>query len=513
MKRNKTWLAWALAVGLVAYLLGAATAGRSTVNPDDQVVKAFATGTALHADALQGGVTGPRLADVEVAFSTANVDSTGFTAPGRTTENEVLVQPNAADNEPPDPSVDPVGKNSSARGAGLELGLGSDVPVPPGDVLPLPRSNAVAPPDMSDTDEVLALPANPLVYAALLHSDADARWEDDTCNRTAQSPISYSRGYAADLQLLDQATTGTPEGPLVAPVLATDDPNPQRKVSQTNSFVYPIDNGDGTFGLVSEVHQTYAPVSVLRDPLTGPVLIIEVLGEWFVKTTATGKAGGATIEYGVTDNDPASPTFGEPIDPGATVIRVSMDGGLTYDGFSLSDLGPTGTEIPADPLANIMLGEDLRAISASGGIADPDSSPTLLADGTRAAGAVDVVRINVLKVISPGTTVADLRIGHFESDLQVPEGGFTCESAATTTTTSTTGSTVPTSSTTSTSTSSTTSTTAAPTTTSTTAAPTTTTTAAPGPTSTTAPTTTTTTPPPPPAPPATPIRVQPKTVG
>ena len=40
MKGNKTWLAWALSVGLVAYLLGAATAGRSTV-AEGEVIKAY----------------------------------------------------------------------------------------------------------------------------------------------------------------------------------------------------------------------------------------------------------------------------------------------------------------------------------------------------------------------------------------------------------------------------------------------------------------------------------------
>src|SRR5205085_11280954 len=130
LKGNKTWLAWALSIGLIAYLVGAATAGRSTV-ADTDVVKAYASGTALHLDAIEG--QGTRLADVEAAFSAANVDSTGFDAASRQTENSVAVQPPADD--PPGPYLD---KNASARGAGLELGLGDSVPpLDPGSILPL----------------------------------------------------------------------------------------------------------------------------------------------------------------------------------------------------------------------------------------------------------------------------------------------------------------------------------------------------------------------------------------
>jgi hypothetical protein len=508
VNRKHTWVAWALAVGLVAYLAGAAIPGRSTVTLG-QDVKAYATGTALHADAIQAGVTGPRLADVEEAFSAANVDSKGFGATSRQNENEVLVQPNPDDNDltadPTLPDLHFEGKNASARGAGLEVSLGEPVPTPPGNTLPpLTRSNAVAPPDTGlASDSVGPVPGDPLVYASLLQSDALAQWEGSTCSRNAASPIAYSRGYAAKAQLVDQGDPN-PDGSMTGPVVQTNGPTPDRSVAQTTSFVYPFDNGEGGFGLISEVHQTYAPVSLGTDPVTGkPQLIIEVLGEWFVKTTVSGLTDGATIKYGV-----LNPTTGDPVDPGATVIRISPDGGATYMGFSLQDLMDGGIEIPLDPIANIMLGEDLRAISAPGAIPDPDSSPTLEGNGTRAAGAVDVVRIKSFNDSPVGVDshLADLRIGHFESDLEVPAGGFQCDTPTTTTTSTTT------SSTSSTSTSSTSTSSTSTTSTSTTVAPTSTTSTS----TTVKPTTTTsTTPPPipPPEPPATPVRVQPSTVG
>lgn len=487
MSRTKTWLAWAGAISLVAYLTGAATSGQSTVNGNPAVI-AFATGTGLHVDALQAGLEGPRVADAEVAFSAANVNAQGFGANSGVNENSVLLQPNPADE---DPAVPFVGKNASARGAGLELGVGSDVPTQAGEVLAMTRSNAVAPPDSSNTDDLGPLPVGPAAYVSALHSDASGLWDMPTCLTTADEPIAYGRGYAADVMLLD---AGTPDedGVLQNPVVATDDPNPTRNVIQTESFIYAVPNGNGNkYGLVSEVHQTYAPITVLRST-PAPALIIEVLGEWFVKTTADG-VNPATMEYGVTD-----PDTGNPVAPGATVIRLSVDGGLTYSGFSFQDVQEGGIVLPTNPLLELAIGEDLRAISAPGAIPNVDSAPTLLANGTRASGAVDVVRLSVLKGITDGVSAADLRIGHFESSLQVPAGGFSCPPPPTTTTT--TGSTT-------TTTRPATTTTAVPLSTTTTAAPgTTTTTARP-----LASTTTTSTPPT--TRPPTPVTVQPRFVG
>jgi hypothetical protein len=503
-----------MSVGLIAYLLGAATVGRSTVTTDE-IVKAYASGTALHLDALQAGPTGPRLADVEAAFSAVNADSNGFTAPARLTENSIGTQPGS------DTPATFVGKNASARGSGLELGLGNDVPDNVRDLVLAAEAQATAPPDkLPDTHDLGPVPVSPLLYASLLHSDALAQWQNSTCLTTPQAPIAYGRGYAAKVELLE-AGTDNADGSFGSPVVATNDNDPQRNAVETHSFVYAVPNGTlNHYGLVSEVHETYAPVDVLQDPITSGTIEIEVLGEWYARTFVDG-IHPATMTTGVTNNDPTSPNFGKPMDPADTVIRISASG-ANIAAISLQDItqSSTGLEIPLNPLADIMIGEDFRAISAPDGSPDPTSLPTLTA--TRAAGAMDVVRAQVLQgAAGAGTRVADLRIGHFESDLQVPDGGFTCPAAATTTTT--TGAT-----TTSSTAGPTTTTTVAPTTT-TTAAPTTTTTAAPTTTTTAGPTTTTSTtlasPSPTTAPPTTSttlptraeaavaVRAQPKTVG
>lgn len=505
VKRTNTWLAWALVVGLLAFMLGSATASRGKVNEATPVF-GYGTGTPLHLDALQAGTTGPRVADVELGFSAANVNSNGFPATGGVNENNVALQPPADGFDPARPFA---GKQASARGAGLLLGLGSDLPTNGGDVLAATESGALVSPPPTDSevnDAGIADTLAPLAYASLLHSEANATWTGNPCTSTISSPISFGRGYAADAQLIDTGTGD--ENGFEAPLVATDDPNPQRSVVQSRSFLYAIPNGDaGKFGLVSEIHQTYAPVSLARGPL--PPVIIEVLGEWVFKATATGKAGGASIEYYTLDE-----ATGQPVTPTTAVIRISSDGGLTYTSLTAQDVfGGTGLTVPIAPLVDLAVGEDPRSPTIPDDVPDPTTQPVEAANGRLAYGAVDVVRLSTLNV-DLGIHLEDLRIGHFEAAVGVPDGGFSCTAEATTTTsgpTSTTSST-----TTSSTTSSTTSTTLAPTssttssTSSTTSstAPSTSTTARP---TTTAPATTSTTAPA--ARPATPVNVQPSTVG
>lgn len=508
MKRKNTWLAWVLAVGLISYLVGAATVSRS-LPPTPGPVSGYASGTALHVDAVQAGLAGPRLLGAELAYSTAQINAQGFSATSPETENQLKLQPTL---EAPATFT---GKNASARGGGLEVGVGSDLPADAGDTLAQTQAGSVAPPNSpavikdAGLDDALA----PIAYASLLHSEAASQWTSNVCASSAQSPLAFGRGYAADAQLLNTGDEA-PDGRFEAPLIATDDPNPERSVVQTRSFTYAVPNTNTTggqhYGLVSEVRQTYAPISLARGPL--PPLVIEVLGEWVYKTTVTGTPDnpatpavneGAKIDYFSLTED------GQPVTPTTTVIRISQDGGLTFTSLNFQDVFMDGGLTLPAALATIIglaVGEDPRAIADPGNTPDPDSLPTLAANGTFASGAVDVIRLSLLNLMV-GTHIADLRIGHFESELLVPVGGFICppDPTTTTTTSTTTTTTAPTTTTT---------TTAPTTTTSTTAGPTTTTTAAPATTTTTAkPATTTTTSPPAPAPVPKPIVVQPNSVG
>jgi hypothetical protein len=181
-------------------------------------------------------------------------------------------------------------------------------------------------------------------------------------------------------------------------------------VNQSKSFTYLIPNGDGTYGLVTETHQILAPITLLQGTAT-PVSI-EFLGEWVLRATATGKPGGAKVEYAPV----GSPTSTTP------VLKVTLGTNTPLE-LSLQDLlGQAGLAIPVPGIAEIVLGEGPRAIAGA-----TASKPELAANGTVAAAAVDVLRIDTSALASAlNLTLADLRVGHMESRAVVPVGGIQC---------------------------------------------------------------------------------------
>jgi uncharacterized repeat protein (TIGR01451 family) len=88
-------------------------------------------------------------------------------------------------------------------------------------------------------------------------------------------------------------------------------------------------------------------------------------------------------------------------------------------------LGDAGLDVAIPGVADISVGEAPRAIGG-----DYASKPTLGADGTKAEGAADVVRVKLLeqKDATGNVTMsaADVRVGHFEGRAQVPNGGISC---------------------------------------------------------------------------------------
>ena len=119
---------------------------------------------------------------------------------------------------------------------------------------------------------------------------------------TDPSRVAFGLGFGADVQLLDQGTAN-PDGSMSKPVIATDIGTPtDRAAVQAKSFLHLVPNGDGTFGLQSETHETFAPITLFKN--TANELRIELLGEWVLRATATGKLGGASITYA-----PAAPGF------------------------------------------------------------------------------------------------------------------------------------------------------------------------------------------------------------
>jgi hypothetical protein len=393
VRKLRTAAAVALVGGLVSAIPVATTAAADTSGP----YFGYATGTIIHADALQQAST--RLANAEVAQASAVVGSAGFTGG---TLNEMLqpVRPKAAK-----------GDRSYGRGSSVEAGLNQTTPNDPdANQLKLPStvSEAGAPPSTPlVTNEVLKLPANQLVYASLLRSRAQANWNNDTC--ILGQPISFGQSYAVDAQLVS-ATAANPDGTLNNPLLAVDAPNPERAVSQSTSFTYLVSNGDGTFGLGAETHETIAPITILRG--TANQTTIEFLGEWVLRTYASGTAAkGATVFYGPGAVSPETPIL-RLLDKDGKVTKILN----TQDLFGPGKL-PTTVNVPG--VLELTIGENPRAI---GGPAN--SSPTQGGAGLIAAAAVDVVRVRLLD--GQAVRLGDIRIGHMESSVTTPAGGIEC---------------------------------------------------------------------------------------
>jgi len=167
------------------------------------------------------------------------------------------------------------------------------------------------------------------------------------------------------------------------------------------------------FGLMTEARTTIAPTTLFKD--TPNEVTIEILGEWVLRTVATGVGGSAGnwVFYGPAATSPES-----------AVIRIIRGDAITQ--LTTQDIfGDAGLVVPIPGVAEIAVGEDPRAIGGNAA-----SKPALAANGTSAAAAVDLVRVTLLEQRNAAGAVtmsaADLRIGHMEARATVPVGGIEC---------------------------------------------------------------------------------------
>ncbi|HET7719469.1 MAG TPA: hypothetical protein VFK43_05835, partial [Acidimicrobiales bacterium] len=242
----------------------------------------------------------------------------------------------------------------------------------------------------------------PILWANLLRGKAQTVSDPSTC--TVGKPVALGQAEVARVDLLNTGGTG-PNGEFLAPLVSTSLPD-DRNVAQTRTFSYLIANGDGTFGVVSETHQQVAPINLMNGAIT-----IELLGEWVLRTTATGKPGGAKVEYAPVGAGPQTP-----------VLRLKLFNNPPTTLNLQNLLGPNGLDLSIPGLITLRVGTPPRPI---GNTASPQPPAPVAANGTSASAAVDVVQLKVLDV--PGLTGLDLRVGHMESSVTAPAGGVRCE--------------------------------------------------------------------------------------
>lgn len=337
----------------------------------------YATGTVIHADALEAG--GTRLADVEVAFSGATFTSGAL---GSAIPNEMarIVAPT-------------LGAGAGyGRGSGLEIGAAVDASGE--NQVVLGKAEAKAPPSTTlVSEETGPVDVDPAAVASLLRGQAQSR---AVAACTTGVDLAFGLGYAADVGLLELAANEH--------LLESTATAPARAVSQSTSRtrLVPQQGASGPiakFGLQSETRQTIAPVTFFDG--TPNEFTLEFGGEFVLRATADGKSG--SVFYGPGSVEPETP-----------LLRVLNKAGEVIDQLTTQEIfGKTGIEIEIADVAEIAVGEDPRAIGG-----DSDSAPTETA--TLASGAVDVARVRLLD------QGLDIRVGHLEAATAVPAGGIEC---------------------------------------------------------------------------------------
>ena len=379
---------------------------------------AYANGTTVHAHAVQ---LPPKVADVDEAFSAFAMNGGGLKTQIVSEVNELI--------SPAAPT-----KNVHARAGGAEVGIGQPVPTDEnGHLIELPVATAQAAtakaPFVDGPNVTTIIPLDgaldPIANAQALQGVAAALWNPNYLFPMLGNPLAYSYGTAADIEALNVGGVDG-AGDFIAPVLDTEAPGPERNVSSSQTFSYLVNNGDGTCGIATETHISIAPLQISLPPnpdMPQTGLLIEVAGDWVMKAVATGKPTGNSLTYSPDPNqDPASFVLRiiDLSDPDPTTPIIGQ--------LSLQDiLGDTGLAEqldPLDPLLDVAVGADPRAISSEP-IPDDTSSPTVTP--TLVSAAADVVRLKIGAGLAEGFEAADLRVGHFETKIEVPQGGVNCE--------------------------------------------------------------------------------------
>ena len=329
---------------------------------------AYATGTAIHADALRAGRNA--VVGLDVAFSGAAFSSAPITTEYVNEVQRVVVPGLGA-------------KAAFGRGTGLELGLGS-TPVPVIGQL----SQAAAPPSTDLIEKSVGPIGVPGVLTAeLLRSQAQSRSADGCVLSPDQA---YGLGSVLELEVL---------GGLLATVARP----PLREIVQSSSTTRIVPGSQpGRLALKSETRQTIAPVTFFQG---SPIqFTVEVLGEWALRATADGAQGN--VHYGPLATTPETPVVRILDAKGAVVAQLTTQ--------MIPLLGNEGLVVEIPGVAEIAIGENPRL---TGG----DASTAPVVQPTKAVAAVDVVRVRLLD-----GALGDVRIGHMEAAVTVPAGGVQC---------------------------------------------------------------------------------------
>jgi len=400
MTRRRTWGTAVAAVALASTTLGfvglnpaeAAKVKAQAVPVGEATYGGYGSGVVAYANVGSGNIV------AQTAVSNGEVASKGLTL----VKNELGETVQAAT----------AGKNAGANGQALTARLGgNNIKVGEAAVAEAAPSTGLV-----DTS-VLKLPVpNNLAFADALNGQAQARWVPNDCILGAD--LTYSRGQAANAQLVGSATT--PTG-LTAPLVKSQDPSGERAVDTSITRQRLVAQTDrtgkivgGDLGFLTEVRQTLAPATVTMA--NGVTIFVEVAGTYTLRAFSGGLPGTSFVTFNpeVGNRAPLIRITVPATSPLNPVLKPLLDPANEFL-ITLNQLAPI-TDQAKTVLAAI--GIDLTVAEQPRAIGDPKKPATQAADGTLASGAVDVVRLK--------SAAEDIRFGHMEATAAVPVGGVEC---------------------------------------------------------------------------------------
>jgi hypothetical protein len=414
----------------------------------------YANGTEAHLGAVKVGTT--QLVDLDQAFSGASTATGGLTS-GIDNEEGAAVQP------PQSSSV-----NSYGRGTGLEVGLGTTNPAitDANQVNLAHRAESTAAPNAAPVTKSIPVSLSPLVTASLVTGRAASFYDTATC--PIGQPLSYGFGNAGGVNLLTvPGLVGGGSGSVVSVDTAST------STAQASSDMFLSPNGDGTYGLTSSSSDIIAPVILNLLGLAQVRIAVhnansDVADPVTLTAKTTGESTGASVKLSTDDVLTATITAGgqtvsllpngEPSIPLSAIQKNGLHLPLTLQALPvdlqqvLTGLGNLAQYENLTPLATLvdsvsnqlsgLLGTVLGKIPTSDfdlsfGSIDVDTtphqingsatSPAVTVGGTKAAGAIDLIHVQLgvtggiggtplpAQLVSLIGSLVNLAVGHLET--------------------------------------------------------------------------------------------------
>ena len=234
-------------------------------------------------------------------------------------------------------------------------------------------------------NELLNVPADPLLNADVARTTAMSRWNTAGCISPG-TPISESKSELADANVL----TDTPAG---AALLALDNSGGDTVYSDSSVGLVNVPGQDGK-GVVSQTTTQLTAVTLFKG--TENQITVNVLAPPHVEAVATGAHGGAKV------------TYTEPI------LQVLDATGAPIGELNAAD---ANLDIDASPLIHLKLGTLEKKVSG---------------DGTSAEGTAVLFEVTVLD--SPGAVepLARLTVAGGTVSAKAPIGGVDCSGGTST---------------------------------------------------------------------------------